>query len=163
MYLSEPIQTVLVSCRAAIEQMGKKITRDNLIAVDWHMPASINPPLYLISIGNTRFSRQLIESSRCFVVNFVPYSLKDTVLFCGRRSGSHLDKWKEASLAKEEAESVDCPVVALSCGYLECEVVHQYQAGDHVIFAGKVLRQVEKFSCPRLFHVIEDKFVQVGI
>jgi flavin reductase (DIM6/NTAB) family NADH-FMN oxidoreductase RutF len=161
-YFAEPIQTVLVSCRANVEIMGKEVLKDNMITLDWHMPVSFEPSLYAISVGKSRFSRLLIEKSKCFVVNFMPFSLKDKVLFCGRKSGRHMDKFKETGLKKEEGESVDCPRIADACAGLECEVVNSLEAGDHTIFVGKVLKEIYRNDAPRLFHLSEDEFVQVG-
>jgi flavin reductase (DIM6/NTAB) family NADH-FMN oxidoreductase RutF len=142
--------------------MGKKVLKDNLITIDWHMPVSIQPALYAISVGKSRFSCELIQNSRCFVVNFMPYALKDKVWFCGSRTGKHIDKFKEAGLNKEESDSVDCPRVAQACAHLECEVVNSVEAGDHIIYVGRILREVPKADAPRLFHVSEAKFMQVG-
>jgi len=69
--ITSPRQTILVSCRDRI--------KDNLITVAWHMPASFSPELYAIALGKTRFSCRMIKKSKCFVVNFMPFNLKDKV------------------------------------------------------------------------------------
>jgi flavin reductase (DIM6/NTAB) family NADH-FMN oxidoreductase RutF len=160
-YFAEPIQTVLVSCRANVDIIGRDVLKDNLIAVDWHMPVSFNPALYAISVGKARFSCGLISKSRCFVVNFMPYSQLDAVLFCGTNTGRSIDKFKKSGLTKEEGEAVDCPKVAQACAALECEVINSVDSGDHIIFVGRILAAFEKMSAPRLFHDRDDKFVKV--
>jgi len=139
-----PIQTVIVSSRADLSIFGKQLTKDNLITVAWHMPISFGPPLYAISIGKTRFSLELIRKSKVFVVNFMPYYLREKLLVCGTKSGRLLDKFHETGLGKEEASSIDCCKVVEAVAQLECEVVQEIEAGDHVIFVGKVLRAIEK-------------------
>jgi flavin reductase (DIM6/NTAB) family NADH-FMN oxidoreductase RutF len=160
-FSAEPIQTVLVSCRGSAELMGKRVTKDNLIAIDWQMPISIGQRLFAIAVAKTRFSYELIMDSKCFVVNFMPYSQKDKVLFCGTHTGRSTDKFRQTGLAKEEAESVDCPKVKEACAQLECELIHSFDAGDHTIFVGKILKEVHKAESQRLFHTVDEQFIGV--
>jgi len=155
-----PRQTILVSCRAEITDRfsNKQIIKDNLITVDWHTPISFNPQLYAISIGKERFSSKLIKESKCFVVNFMPYSLKKQVLFCGRNSGEFIDKFKETGLEKEEAEKIDCCRVKQALAFIECSVIKEIELGDHILFVGKVLKSKLKEYDKRLFHLEGDKF-----
>jgi len=156
--ITNPRQVVLVSCRAKVDLLGKKVHKDNIIALSWHMPVSFSPVLYAIAIGKTRFSRKIIDESNVFVVNFIPHTLEEKALFTGRNSGIHIDKFKEAKLTKEEAESIDCPKIKQAIGYLECEVINQFEVGDHILYIGNVLKQDLKKNSKRLFQKIGDKF-----
>lgn len=156
------LQTVLVTSRAEISVFGKKKTIDNIITLDWHMPCSFEPFLYAISIGKTRTSCQLIHNSKCFVVNFVPYTLKKQALFCGRHSGLHIDKFKETGLTKIEAKHLDCPAIEEACGYLECNVINEIDVGDHVIFLARVTYQEIKSKVPGLYHEEGDEFKTIA-
>lgn len=153
MSVHNPRQVVLVTSRADMKIMGKDILKDNIITLAWHMPVSFSPSLYAIAVGKTRFSCGLIKKSKSFVVNFLPYSLKEKAVICGSKSGEHIDKFAEAKLTKEESSSVDCPRIKEAAGYLECEVVNEVEAGDHIIFIGKVLKSEEKEEVNRLFQV----------
>lgn len=149
--LTDPRQVILVTCREEMNIMGKLQEKDNIITIAWHMPVSFNPQLYAISIGKTRFSLDVIKKSRAFVVNFIPYSLKDAALVCGTKSGMHIDKFKESGLTKVEADSVDCPKIREALAYIECEVFSEVDAGDHVVFIGRVLNSNVKRDGKRLF------------
>ncbi len=153
-----PRQTVLITTRAKIDILGKEIEKDNIITIDWHMPVSFKPALYAISIGKTRLSHEMLRKSECFVVNFMPYSLKDKVLFCGRTSGKLIDKFKGTGFTKKEAATIDCPIIKQSLAYLECSVISELDAGDHTIFIGKVLKTQESKKGKRVFHIEEDRF-----
>jgi len=155
---ANPRQTVLITTRAKVDILGKETEKDNIVAIDWHMPVSFKPKLYAISIGKTRLSYHMLRSSECFVVNFMPYSLKDKVLFCGRNSGKILDKFKETGFAKTEAQTIDCPIIKQSLAYLECSILSELDAGDHTIFIGKVLKSEEIKKDKRLYHTEEDSF-----
>ncbi len=145
-----PRQTILVTTRYK--------EKDNIITLDWHMPVSFFPPLYAIAVGKTRFSHNLIKKSKVFVVNFMPFELKEKVLFCGRNSGRNMDKFKEAKLEKEESEKIDCPRLKDAIAFLECKVVKEIDAGDHTIFIGEILNHKLKIKEKRVFHTFDDNF-----
>ena len=149
--LAGPRQVVLVTSRSNMEVIGKEIEKDDIITIAWHMPVSFEPQLYAVSIGKTRYSCGIIQKSKSFVVNFIPYELKEKALFCGTHSGQHMDKFKESGLIMEEAQSVDCGRIKQATGYLECEVINEVDSGDHIIFVGKVVNSDSKGITKRLF------------
>ncbi|MFH0874383.1 MAG: flavin reductase family protein [archaeon] len=153
-----PRQTVLVSCRGKTVHFGKEIIKDNLIAVDWHMPLSSSPMLYAVAISNNRFSYELIHKSCVFGVNFMPYELLKEVLFCGRNSGRMQNKFEKSGLTQIEAKKIDCCMVNEACAQLECEVIEEITTGDHIQFIGKVLYSGVNRQTKRLFHIIGDDF-----
>ncbi len=148
--LTGPMQTVLVTCRSE----GK----DNIIAVAWHTTLSHNPEMYAIVIGKTRFSYELIKKSEVFCINFMPAALKKQIVFCGSESGRSIDKFRESGLLKEECEKISCPRIKQALGFLECRIEKTVEAGDHVIFLGKVLNSKLKKTDKRLYHIGGNKF-----
>jgi len=148
--LTNPRQTILLSCGAE----GK----ENVMTLDWHTPLSFQPMMYAVSIGKTRYSLEIIRKSKVFVVNFVPKELEKVVLYCGTHSGRNIDKFEEAGLEKEEAETVDCPRIKQALGYLECKVEKEIEVGDHVLFIARVTNSFLKKEGKRLFHLFGDKF-----
>ena len=159
-FLTNPRMAILVSCRGYVQDKfsNREIAKDNLITVAWHSPMSFSPPMFAISIGKNRFSVELIRQSKVFCVNIMPFHLSEEVLFCGRNSGEHINKFRETGLAKEEAESIDCPLVKESIGYLECEVVDEIETGDHILFIANINRSEEKEKGKKLFSLIDDYF-----
>lgn len=155
-----PRQVILVTCRGSVKSKFSPDmeVKDNIITLSWHMPVSSKPELYAIAVGKERYSMNLIKESDVFVVNFMPYKLKDAVLFCGRNSGEYIDKFKETGLKKEEAEKIDCCRIKQATGCLECETVNQIEAGDHIILIGKVLKTVDNKKNKKIFQVSGDKF-----
>ncbi|MCX7779254.1 MAG: flavin reductase family protein [Patescibacteria group bacterium] len=148
--LTNPRQTILLTCRAK----GK----DNIITLDWHTPLSFEPMLYAVSIGKTRFSLELIRVSGVFVINFISKDFEKEALWCGRRSGRDFDKFQEVGFHKEEAETIDCPIIREALGYLECQVEKEIEVGDHILFIARVTKYLLKRKEKRLFHLFEDKF-----
>ncbi|MBW2966670.1 flavin reductase family protein [Candidatus Woesearchaeota archaeon] len=158
--IAYPRQVILVSCKGEVKAKfsPEKEIKDNIMTLSWHMPVSFNPPLYAISISKQRYSYNLIKESNVFVVNFMPIELKKQVLYCGRNSGEHLDKFKETGLEKQEAEKIDCPAIKQALSHLECEVVNEIEAGDHIIFIGKILNMKKNKKGKRIYQVKGDKF-----
>lgn len=143
-------QTVLVGSRLD--------SKDNLIAVAWHMPVSMNPFMYAVAIGKTRYSAELIQKTKVFCINFVSFKQKDEVLFCGRNSGKDVDKFEEAKIRKEECSVIDCARMKDCLAFLECQLTETIEAGDHYIFIGEVVNHKELKNEKRLYHIGDDNF-----
>lgn len=154
--ISNPNQAVLVSCRDDSSQ------KDNLITIAWHCPVSIEPPLYAVSLGKTRFSTGMIRKAGCFSVNFMSGNFEKEVLFCGRHSGMHVDKFKECGFSKQDANTVDCTNLKEASGIYECEVIKEVEAGDHIIFIGRVTHHELREDKDRLMHLGGDIFKSIS-
>ena len=131
-YYTFPIQAVLVTCN---DEKGKT----NAITIAWHAPISKNPPLYGISVAPSRYSHNLIQKTKEFVVNFVPYEIVDKVNFCGKNSGRNTDKIKEANLTLEPAQNLKTPIIKECFSHLECKLYDTLTLGDHTVFIGEVV------------------------
>jgi len=148
--LTNPRQTILLTSRHK--------NKDNVMTLDWHTPLSFAPMMYAVSVGKTRFSLGLIKKSKVFVVNFMSKDFESKILFCGRNRGEKMDKFKKAGLEKEEADTINCPRIKQSLGYLECKVEKEVETGDHILFIAKVTKGGLKKKGKRLFHLFSDKF-----
>lgn len=112
--------------------------RTNIMTIAWHMPASFTPPLVAIAVGQSRFTRELIDSSGEFVLNVPPRELLDQVRRAGSKSGREADKIAELGLAISSGRTVKAPVLGECLGHIECRVVNRVEAGDHVIYIAEV-------------------------
>lgn len=146
-----PMRACLITSRH-----GKK---DNIMAASWVFPLSMEPPLFGVSLSGKGYSCGLIRKGRAFGINMPHPELQKATLACGRQSGRDIDKFKEAGLAREEATHVplvkECPVS------IECEVVEEMTAGDHVVFVGKAIKTVKRFEAKGLYHLGGNEFVSV--
>jgi flavin reductase (DIM6/NTAB) family NADH-FMN oxidoreductase RutF len=130
--LLHPRHTVLVTC---VDKAGKA----NIITLAWTMPVSINPPMIVMSIAPKRLSYRMIEETGEFVVNVPTIKLVKQSLYCGRISGVHVDKFKEARLTPVPAKEVKPPIIKECVAHLECRLVQKIPTGDHMLFVGEVL------------------------
>lgn len=128
--LLHPKLTVLLTCA---DKMGKA----NIITLAWTMPVSVNPPLLVVSIAPRRYSHKSIKETKEFVVNIPTMKLVKQALFCGRKSGRDMDKFKETKLTPLLAKTVKAPIIKECVAHLECKLYKQIPAGDHTLFIGE--------------------------
>ena len=155
-----PRQMILVSCRGSAEIIGIEKEKDSVFATSWHTPVSFNPPRYAVVVSKKMdFAIKLIRSSEVFVVNFVPFELREEIVKCGEISGEHNDSFKYCGLTMAEAVKIDCGAVQESVGFLECRILKEDDAGDHVLFVADIVHSEFKDKLrKRLFHVDKDEF-----
>ncbi len=159
MLLFNPRQTVLVTCRGSFTVVGKSEEKDDVVPLSWHSPISSHPPMYAIFLNKSLMAVSIIRNSGCFVVNFIPFSLLETVKSAMRTSGEYLEKCSAIGVHEINCEKlVDCFKLKEALGWLECEVVEEKEFGDSVMFVGKVLFSQLDHDEKRPFHVDGDHF-----
>jgi flavin reductase (DIM6/NTAB) family NADH-FMN oxidoreductase RutF len=127
-----PLPAVMVTVRG-------KDGKDNIITVAWTGTVCTNPPMLYISVRKERYSYELLKESGEFVVNLTTEDLVKATDYCGVRSGSKVDKFKETHLTKEEAEVVNCAMIQESPVNIECRVKKVMPLGSHDMFLADVV------------------------
>ena len=117
----------------------KHETVQNIISIGMFAVFSGKPLLVGIGVAPSRYSFDLIRKSREFVVNAVDEKLTDAVEICGEKSGRDIDKFQAAALTPTKALKVNAPLIEESPVSIECKVIKEVEAGDHVWFIGEVL------------------------
>jgi flavin reductase (DIM6/NTAB) family NADH-FMN oxidoreductase RutF len=158
MLIFNPRQTVLITCQGEHEVLGKVEQKHDIIPSHWHSPVSQHPPMYAVFLHKSLMAVQLIRSSRCFVVNFMPYELVDTIKTAMRVAGEFTEKCDAIGVHESPCIKIDCFRLKEAVGFLECEVTEEKELGDHVMFIGKVLLSEEGPDVKRPFHVEGDNF-----
>ena len=126
-----PLPAVLVSCGT--------IEKSNIITVAWTGIINTSPAMVYISVRPSRYSYKLIKEQGEFVINLTNKELARATDWCGVRSGSKFDKFKEMKLTKEPANFVKCPIIKESPVAIECKVVEIRELGSHAMFIAEVL------------------------
>lgn len=144
----------------------------NVITLAWSMPASILPPMLATGIAPARYSHQLIEETKEFVVNIPTMDFLKETLLCGRITGREYDKFKEARLTPLPAKMVQPPIIKECVAHLECKLRQQISTGDHTIFIGDVLmayanegvfvRRLDLKRVKPIYHMGGDDFVTLS-
>lgn len=126
-----PIPAVMVSCGS--------FEKSNIITVAWTGILNTNPATVYISVRPERHSYNLIKESGEFVINLTTENLAFATDWCGVKSGSNVDKFKEMRLTKEKANFVNCPMIKESPVSVECRVREIKDLGSHHMFVADVL------------------------
>ena len=128
-----PVPAVMVSC-------ANTGGRTNIFTAAWTGNICTNPPMVYISVRPSRYSYELIEETKEFVINLTTESLARAADYCGVRSGRDVDKWKECGLTPAPASKLQyAPVVAESPVNIECRVKTYMDLGSHRMYIADVL------------------------
>lgn len=146
-----PMRVVLVT--ASYEE------KDNIMPAAWCYPLSADPPIFGVAISKKRFTYELIHKSRFYAINLASSAMKDGVKICGSKSGRDNDKFALTGWKKEKGKKVT--LIAESPASVECELIDEYEIGDHVIFVGKTINVVKRMEAKGLYHKGGDDFIDI--
>jgi len=94
---------------------------------------SLDPPLVLFCLHKDSRLHEVLEESRMFVVNFLAGQQKPLArAFAGKSTA------KLHGVAHYRSAG-GVPILSDSLAFLACDVVDQFEGGDHTIFVGEVL------------------------
>lgn len=126
-----PVPVVLVSCGD-----GEK---KNILTIAWTGTVCTDPAMTYISVRKERYSYDMIEKTKEFVINLTTESLAFATDYCGVKSGRDVDKAKEMNLTYEPATKVKAPMIKESPVNIECQVKEIKDLGSHVMFLAEVV------------------------
>jgi flavin reductase (DIM6/NTAB) family NADH-FMN oxidoreductase RutF len=128
-----PVPAVLVSCGAA------EGSTPNLITIAWAGSVCSDPPMLSISVRPERYSYDILQATREFVVNVPSVRQARATDWCGMVSGRRQDKFAATGLTPAPALKVKCPIV-LECPLnIECRVQKALNLGSHTLFLAEVV------------------------
>ena len=127
----------------------------NSITLEWFMRTSIDPVMFAISIGHTRFSYKCLQENRVFNLCLPSFELKEFTRLSGTKSGSEVDKLKTIEGKWFKGRYAGLPILKDAAANFECEVITQVESGDHTIYVGKVkyawLGEAQPLTVAKLF------------
>lgn len=126
-----PLPVVMVSCG--------DMEKSNIITVAWTGITNTNPAMVYISVRKERYSYEIINKTKEFVINLTTENLVRATDWCGVKSGKDVDKFKMMNLTKEKANFVKCPLIKESPVSVECKVIQTKDLGSHTMFSAEVL------------------------
>lgn len=110
----------------------------NLITLEWFMRTSIQPSMFAISIGHSRFSHDCLEQNRWFNLVFPSLEMKPLLALSGSTSGRDSDKFEMGKVSSFPGKLHKLPILGDAVANFECEVISQIRSGDHTIYIGEV-------------------------
>ncbi len=126
------------------EQIVIAIARDkggkaNPITLGWTMFASGKPLMMAIAVAAGHYTVQAIEHSKCFTIAYPSAAMAKDALFFGSHSGRDTDKFAESHCQTEPATQIDSVLLTDAVANFECVEESRVQAGDHIIYIGRVV------------------------
>lgn len=122
----------------------------NGMTAAWVSQVSFKPRLLGVAIAPQRYTYELIQKSKTFCINVLGEDQVDLARLFGFKSGRKVNKFEGISYKHALKGS---PVLLSAIAYFECEVTHQYEAGDHIIVVGEVVdyEVLDENRAPLLF------------
>lgn len=130
--------TVLLPTPAVLVSVAGGET-GNFLAVAWTGVASSSPPMISVAIRPSRYSHELLDAERSFVVNIPDAGQLEAVDVAGVWSGREHDKFAELGFTALPASKVSAPLIAECPINVECVVRHQLALGAHDLYIGEVV------------------------
>ncbi len=129
-----PLPAVMVSCGNIDEP-----ETHNIITIGWTGTINTNPPMTYVSIRKSRYSFELIEKYKDFVINLTTTDLAKATDFCGVRSGREHNKFEKCNLTPLKSKEVVSPSILESPVNIECKVKSVQELGSHFMFIADVV------------------------
>jgi flavin reductase (DIM6/NTAB) family NADH-FMN oxidoreductase RutF len=109
------------------------------MACGWNMKCSVNPPLFAVSLSKRGHTHTLIQQSKEFVVAVPNKELEDELVTFGSTHGYETDKFAISKIETAQASIVTSPLIKHASMNFECVLEQEIEAGDHIIFIGKIV------------------------
>ena len=116
-----------------------KAGRPNPVTLGWTMIVSGKPPMMAIAVASKHYSIETITHSKCFTIVYPSSDMADAAMFFGSRSGRDVDKLAEFDCQTASAKEIDSVIMADAVANFECTLESQVEAGDHIIFVGRIV------------------------
>lgn len=128
---------------------GNKI---NVMVIGWgSLGVMWRLPVFNVMVRQNRFTYELLEKSREFTVT-VPYAdMRETVEFCGTRSGRDTDKLTACGLKILKGQKIATPVLDVPGMHFECKVMYDRLMGAKNL--DKALNELWYNKEPNDYHV----------
>ena len=126
------------------EQVVIAIAKDkngkaNPVTLGWTMIVSGNPPMMAIAIAKKHYSIEAVNYSKSFTISYPSSEMADAAIFFGSKSGRDTDKFAQFDCKIEPAQKIDSVLLSGAVANFECELDSQTEAGDHIVFIGKIV------------------------
>ncbi|MBL7051853.1 MAG: flavin reductase family protein [Nanoarchaeota archaeon] len=106
------------------------------MVADWTTQVSHDPPLLLITIKKTSNTYKLVKESKEFVLAVANKELEEPIKIF---SSKNTDKFKESGIKTFKSKKTNIPLLSDASMNFICKVENEIEAGDHILFIGKVI------------------------
>lgn len=97
----------------------------NVMAAAWTMPLDFNPAKVAVVIDKNTYTRELVNASGEFGLQFPMRKIAQLTLDVGDISGRDTDKFSRFDIKTFPASKIAAPFIEDCIGWLECKVIKQ--------------------------------------
>lgn len=115
----------------------------------WITQASMEPPYVAVCLSPEHFTYEMIKKSGVLAVNILSKNQTDLISRFGYKSGRNIDKFESISYKPGVTGS---PIINDISAYLDCNVVEDFEAGDHRILLCEVIDAAMVKGGERIFY-----------
>jgi flavin reductase (DIM6/NTAB) family NADH-FMN oxidoreductase RutF len=109
----------------------------SLMTANWLTQCSFEPPLIVLAVEVDSHSRQVIEASGAFAINLYESGQRELAGSLGRTFAKHPEKVSDT--AWTPSPHTGSPLLPNTLGWIECKIISNMPAGDHILFVAEVL------------------------
>jgi flavin reductase (DIM6/NTAB) family NADH-FMN oxidoreductase RutF len=112
--------------------------RRNGMTINWVTQVTFEPKLVAVSVEQTAFTHELVASSGVFVLNVI--SQDDRAIVRKFTKPVDVDLGAHTLNGFPFHDGVTgAPILDQAVAYVDCEVRHQFDLGDHTLFVGEIV------------------------
>lgn len=127
----------------------------NLMTAAWLCQVSGSPPMVAVTVGNTHYTSELLQSSPMFSVSILKNSQKEIAKQCGKISGRNQDKLQ---LVQTSSVQHGLPVIDGAAGYLVGKIKQVIPVTNHTMYIAEVLEAASSDDAEALLLYHEKDF-----
>ncbi len=111
----------------------------NANIVTWLTQTDMGGKVLAVALYKVDYTVELVQESGMLNVNLLATDQTRLIRKLGQQSGRNKDKFKNLPYSLDNR---GCPYLTEAIGYVQCNVLHSTDAGDHELFVCEVLKQV---------------------
>lgn len=97
----------------------------NVMAASWTMPVDFSPAKAAVIIDKDTYTRELVDVSGEFALQFPMRKISKLTLDVGNISGRDIDKFSRYDIKTFSSTIITAPLIEDCIGWLECKVIKQ--------------------------------------
>ena len=109
----------------------------HMMTVNWLTQVSFEPPMLAVAIEREAQSLPLVRDAGAFAISVFESGARQLAGKLGRSSASVANKME--GVAHHPGPTTGAPLLDAASGWLECRVVAEHAAGDHVLVVAEVI------------------------
>ncbi len=108
---------------------------DHGLTASWVMQVSKVPPMVAVALRKGSASAKVVEAGGAFAVNILAADSSEIA----ERFFTPVDRFGSPPQPVVSRGVANLPLLGEAIGWVECEVRHRWDPGDHVLFVGEVV------------------------